>query len=506
MCDNGAPIPAISPPANAVVYSTAYSYNAMNRPTGVTFDPVPAPTLPSTASATSFDFGYNAANQRVSFAATDNGWIDYPTGPASTTSYTANSLNQYTAVGAVTPGYDGNGNLTSDGTFTFGYDAENRLTAASKTGTSAVYAFDALGRRKGKSVTVGATTTTTLFVTDADNREVLEYDAGTASILRWYAYGLGPNDVLSQAEVGAGARATPIPDILGSIAALMDAGSGTLTKYGYKPYGTSSAAPSQFGFTGQRIDPELGGYYYFRARHYSPMWGRFLQPDPIGYAGSINIYGYVGNDPLNAIDPTGLCVQDACIIEGSAAAAAYGVLYALVAAGVCVQVCQPILESIQSMAGSVWSQVGPTFMKPPANAWDPNGPKAPGYPGGENGHPDYKDPKGGPNWVPSPNGSGYGWQDKAGNVWVPTGPKGPGKDAHGGPHWDVQTPGGRYQNKRPPLLSNSEFITLDDWISRASVTSPFGANASGLLTRGSIGFGSFASGLYNLSGVTGPKK
>jgi hypothetical protein len=45
--------------------------------------------------------------------------------------HTANALNQYTAVGPVTPTYDANGNLTSDGTFTSGYDARNRLTSAS---------------------------------------------------------------------------------------------------------------------------------------------------------------------------------------------------------------------------------------------------------------------------------------------------------------------------------------------------------------------------------------
>lgn len=305
VCDNTAAMPAITPPANAIVYSTAYAYNAIGQPTGVTFDPVPAPTLPSTGSATTFGFTYNAANQRTSFAASDNAWIDYAAGPASTESYTANSLNQYTAVGAVTPGYDGNGNLTSDGTFTFGYDAENRLISATKAGMSATYAFDARGRRKSKSVAVGASTTTTVFVTDADNREVLEYDGSSGTILRWYTYALGPNDVLAQAEVGAGTRVAPIPDLVGSIIGLMDTSTGVLTRYGYKPYGSSSSVPNQFGYTGQRIDGELGGYYFYRARHYSPMWGRFLQPDSAGYTSGLNLYAYVENDPLNAVDPSG---------------------------------------------------------------------------------------------------------------------------------------------------------------------------------------------------------
>ncbi len=62
----------------------------------------------------------------------------------------ASTLNQYTAVGSVSPRYDGNGNLTYDGTFTYCYDAENRLTSvltagtcASPTTTVASYAYDA---------------------------------------------------------------------------------------------------------------------------------------------------------------------------------------------------------------------------------------------------------------------------------------------------------------------------------------------------------------------------
>jgi RHS repeat-associated protein len=93
--------------------------------------------------------------------------------------------------------------------------------------------------------------------------------------------------------------------MLGSVIASIDAGSGAVSKIGYLPYGKSGTTPP-FGFTAQRIDPETGGLYYYRARHYSPAWGRFMQPDPIGYAGGSNLYAYVGNDPLNFNDPNGL--------------------------------------------------------------------------------------------------------------------------------------------------------------------------------------------------------
>ena len=78
-----------------------------------------------------------------------------------------------------------------------------------------------------------------------------------------------------------------------------------LNKYTYSPFGENTGLPgSVIGYTGQRYDPETGLYYY-KARHYKPSIGRFLQPDPIGYAAGMNMYGYVHNDPVNRIDSNG---------------------------------------------------------------------------------------------------------------------------------------------------------------------------------------------------------
>jgi Bacterial toxin 37 len=85
--------------------------------------------------------------------------------------------------------------------------------------------------------------------------------------------------------------------------------------------------------------------------------------------------------------------------------------------------------------------------RPPQDAYNPDGAKAPGRPSENDG---FRPPKGGDDWVPNPNGRGNGWRDRGGSVWVPTGPGGPSTgDAHGGPHWDVQRPGGGYDNVYP---------------------------------------------------------
>ncbi|WP_201281753.1 RHS repeat-associated core domain-containing protein [Methylosinus sp. Ce-a6] len=102
----------------------------------------------------------------------------------------------------------------------------------------------------------------------------------------------------------AGARRTLIADIQGSVIASLDAGSGALTKQSYAPYGqTTGAFP--FGYTGRRTDAETG-LTNNHAWLYHPVFGRFVQNDPIGYAGGYNLYAYVGNDPLNFTDPDGL--------------------------------------------------------------------------------------------------------------------------------------------------------------------------------------------------------
>ena len=61
-----------------------------------------------------------------------------------------------------------------------------------------------------------------------------------------------------------------------------------------------------FAFTGKSYDVSVGLYYY-SARWYDSLTGRFVSADPAGLSADANLYRYVGNDPLNNTDPTGLC-------------------------------------------------------------------------------------------------------------------------------------------------------------------------------------------------------
>ena len=91
----------------------------------------------------------------------------------------------------------------------------------------------------------------------------------------------------------------------GSIVAVTDNAAAILAINSYDEYGVPGTNNvGRFQYTGQAWIPELGMYYY-KARFYSAKLGRFLQTDPVGYKGQVNLYAYVGNDPIGGRDPTG---------------------------------------------------------------------------------------------------------------------------------------------------------------------------------------------------------
>lgn len=271
--------------------STSYGYDAASRLSSLADD------LSGTSADQTSSFSYNSAFDIVSRTRSNNSYA-WNAPETVRRSYVANRLNQYTASGSVTPAYDAKGNLTSAGGSTFGYSSENLLISSSS--PAATLSYDPLGRL------YRTTGSATLRLGYDGNRLVAEYDDAN-TLLRRYVHGPGADAPLVWYEgSGTSDRRWLHADERGSVTAVGNSSGAPAAINTYDEYGIPGIGNlGRFQYTGQTWLSDLG-FYYYKARMYSPTLGRFLQPDPIGYGDGMNRYAYVGNNPVNFTDPTGL--------------------------------------------------------------------------------------------------------------------------------------------------------------------------------------------------------
>lgn len=274
----------------------AYTYDLADRVSSIEYrkaDDTPVETL---------SYAYDAGGQRRQRGASTLPLLE----TAFSAAYDeANRLTLITLNGeAFTLAYDDNGNLASksgpvSGTTTYTWDARNQLTGIAGPGGNASFRYDAFGRRIEK--TVNAQTTGYLY----DGAQAIAELKGS-SLDTLYHTGLAIDEVLARyAPLG---NKTLLTDALMSVIAQANDDQSIGNFYAYSPYGEATTLGPDEGnalqYTGRENDGT--GLYYYRARYYDPMLKRWLSEDPIGMDGGLNLYAYVGGNPISRTDPLGL--------------------------------------------------------------------------------------------------------------------------------------------------------------------------------------------------------
>jgi RHS repeat-associated protein len=292
------------------VETLTYTYDNMHRRTGEARSSAPARTFGYDLTGQLIAVNQSSGNATFAYDAVGNRTV--VTGASGAGSYTANSLNQYTTEpgGALT--YDANGNLATGGGATYTHNGNSRMVSAVGPG-SATASFGRDGRNRDVKRTIDGVTTYLIY--DGWNL-VAEYNAA-GTLTTQYIHGPRVDEIL--AKVTPASTTFPLPDALGSTIAVTDASGVVLERvYYFDAFGTptfrsgagvplpDTSTGTRFLFTGREWFARLGLYDY-RNRTYSPRLGRFVQADPIRFdAGDVNLYRYVGNEPVLLSDPLGL--------------------------------------------------------------------------------------------------------------------------------------------------------------------------------------------------------
>lgn len=199
---------------------------------------------------------------------------------------------------------DFEGRLTSQtgiGAKTLTWDAKGRV----KTVGGESYQYDPMDYRIGRS---GGSLGNLSYYLEGEHLESVEDSGG---LKERYFRGATTDELVAAYLKDTDGKTKPFlfhHDALTSTTAVSGHNGGTIQNVTYSAFGqvqsSTGSSPNRLKFTGREDDQS--GLYYYRARFYDPVIGRFVSEDPKGFGAGMNFYAYVENSPVNANDPSGL--------------------------------------------------------------------------------------------------------------------------------------------------------------------------------------------------------
>jgi RHS repeat-associated protein len=326
----------------SAVASTVYGYNSANQLTSLTH------TNSGTGTTIAgYGITYNANGEIVTetsgdgtanYAYDDDGELTGASGSALPTSQaysydaggnrtnagdSTSTNNELTSDGTYNYRYDADGNLiqqtniSSGATINYTWDYRNRLTdvtykTSGGTTTEHVhYTYHPLNRRISQSIDSngdGTYDSVENYVYDGSN--LLMVVNGSGNVTHTFLNGPAANQVIAD-DAGGGNVTWMLTDQQGSVRDVVNNSGTVIDHIEYDSYGnilsqTSSVNQPGFAYAGMQLD-RATGLYYDNARYYDSGTGEFISQDPLGFGGgNTNLHGYVNNDPVNLVDPSGL--------------------------------------------------------------------------------------------------------------------------------------------------------------------------------------------------------
>ena len=297
-------------------------------------------------------------------------------------SIVSNASYSYSAAGCVTNiRYIGNEYTNSLGIF---WDGQYRLTEVKTNGASAErHGYDVYGRRVwtcDPSASSGQAETNWFIYSGA---QIIADVNATGGLIRTYVWGPGIDNLLAMnVHTGVTTPRTyfPIKDHLGTIHAMVDESGLVVESYEFDAWGRVLDVRDSSGSSLITHHSSLGnrylwqgreyswntGFYYFRARWYEPVTGRWLSNDPIGISGGLNQYIFCANNPVDNQDPSGHCNNDSTMFTSGVFMT--GMKWAQGKIGILVKGVMYALDTLVGSNVSVEFEYQKPITKPPSPA------------------------------------------------------------------------------------------------------------------------------------------